>query len=143
MIFKSHPVYFATCCTEKRRPLLANEPLHLCFLQFATRAFDGFDIAVGKYVIMPDHLHLFVAGPEGFVLGQWVGTLKRVLAKHVDKASPCTPVWQRGFFDHILRSRESYSQKWNYVSENPVRAGLVKQSEDWPFSGEIVVIEGR
>ena len=35
-------------------------------------------------------------------------------------------IWQEEFFDHVLRSSESYSQKWNYVKENPVRAGLVK-----------------
>jgi REP-associated tyrosine transposase len=46
-------------------------------------------------------------------------------------------VWQEEFFDHVLRSNESYSQKWEYVKENPVRAGLVKKSEDWPFQSEI------
>jgi putative transposase len=46
-------------------------------------------------------------------------------------------IWQEEFFDHILRSSESYSQKWEYVKENPVRAGLVNNSDDWPFQGEI------
>ena len=50
-------------------------------------------------------------------------------------------IWQRGFFDHLLRSAESYGQKWNYVRENPVRAGLVAQPEDWPYAGEIVRID--
>jgi REP element-mobilizing transposase RayT len=49
--------------------------------------------------------------------------------------------WQRGFFDHVLRSDESYAQKWNYARENPVRAGLVDNADDWPFSGELVVID--
>ena len=46
-------------------------------------------------------------------------------------------LWQEEFFDHVLRSSESYSQKWEYVKENPARAGLVKKSDDWPFHGEI------
>ncbi len=46
-------------------------------------------------------------------------------------------VWQEEFFDHVLRSSESYSQKWDYVKENPARAGLVNYSEEWPFQGEI------
>ena len=50
-------------------------------------------------------------------------------------------VWQEGFFDHILRSDESYSQKWNYVRENPVRAGFVTSTEEWPYQGEIVYID--
>jgi hypothetical protein len=48
---------------------------------------------------------------------------------------------QAGFFDHILRSDESYSEKWNYVRDNPVRAGLVETADDWPYQGEIVVID--
>ena len=46
-------------------------------------------------------------------------------------------VWQEEFFDHVSRSSESYHQKWEYVKENPVRAGLVTKSDDWPFQGEI------
>ena len=46
-------------------------------------------------------------------------------------------VWQEEFFDHVLRSSDSYNQKWDYVKDNPVRAGLVKKSDDWPFQGEI------
>ena len=48
-----------------------------------------------------------------------------------------TPLWQREFFDHMLRSSESYSEKWNYVFENPVRARLVMRADDWPYAGEI------
>jgi len=46
-------------------------------------------------------------------------------------------VWQEDFFDHVLRSTESYSQKWDYVKDNPVRAGFVKKSDEWLFQGEI------
>ena len=44
---------------------------------------------------------------------------------------------QEEFFDHVLRSSESYSQKWDYVGEIPALAGFVKCSEEWPFQGEI------
>jgi hypothetical protein len=52
------------------------------------------------------------------------------------------PIWQRGFFDHLLRSEESYAQKWDYVRGNPVRAQLVEKVEDWPYAGEFVTIYG-
>jgi hypothetical protein len=53
-----------------------------------------------------------------------------------DKAV-ASPRWQKGFFDHILRSEDSYSEKWNYVRENPGRTGLVTAWSDCPFSREI------
>ena len=52
-----------------------------------------------------------------------------------------TSFWQPGFDDHLLRSDESYAAKWDYVFQNPVRAGLVNRVEDWPYAGEIVCID--
>jgi hypothetical protein len=54
--------------------------------------------------------------------------------------------WKRqslaaGFFDHLLRNRESYDEKWEYVRNNPPRAGLVKFRDDWPYQGEIASID--
>lgn len=137
IIFPRRPIYFVTCCSYRRRPYLANDRVHEAFGRFSKRAQDEFRIAVGQYVILPDHLHLFVCLPAGIKLSDWVGTLKRILAREVDACSN-DPVWQRGFFDHVLRSTESYAEKWNYIRENPVRAELVKNADDWPFCGEIV-----
>lgn len=53
------------------------------------------------------------------------------------------PHWQQGFFDHLIRSSESYAQKWEYVRENPVRAGFVTAADTWPYQGEFVRIEAR
>ena len=46
------------------------------------------------------------------------------------------PLWQEEFFDHVLRSGESYEDKWQYVLQNPIRAGLVDRTDDWPYQGE-------
>jgi putative transposase len=67
--------------------------------------------------------------------------LKQYLAKRVEGRNLAHPVWQRGFFDHLLRSDESYEQKWNYVRENPIRAGLARIADDWPYAGEIILID--
>ena len=150
-LFPSDPVFFVTACTYRRRPLLADQPAHVAFKSFSERAYDEHGVAVGRYVLMPDHIHLFVCGPNDFELGRWMGMLKqcveKVLGGSRNPASPAgrrlqkTPVWQRGFFDHVLRSEESYTQKWNYVRDNPVRAGLVQNADDWPYAGEIIEID--
>jgi putative transposase len=41
--------------------------------------------------------------------------------------------WQLGCFDRLLRVDESLHEKWLYVRENPVRAGLVEHWKDWPY----------
>ena len=89
-------------------------------------------------MIMPDHVHLFVRGGDrSFTLSSWMGGLKRAMC--VALKSP--RLWRPGFFDHIVRSDESYAEKWNYVRNNPVRAGLVATADQWPCQGEIVMID--
>ena len=128
------PLYFVTFCTASRRRLLANAETHTAFCTFAERGWRERGIAVGRYVIMPDHVHVFVTGGQDFNLSQWVRQLKAVLGRE-------PKLWQRGFFDHLLRSEESYADKWEYVHRNPVRARLAARAEDWPYQGEIVAIE--
>jgi putative transposase len=140
-IFATGPLYFVTFCTHGRQQVLANHEVHKAFVLFAKRAENNFNVAVGRYVIMPDHVHLFVRGGRSFRLGQWIGALKQALAKSATLYRAKGQIWEEGFFDHVLRSNESYSQKWNYVRENPVRAGLVKSAADWPYQGEIVYID--
>lgn len=87
----------------------------------------------------PDHLHLFVSlDEETLNLSKWMKSLKGTLSSNFRASHLLPPYWQKGFFDHGLRSDESYSEKWPYVQENPVRAGLVSRFEDWPYAGEIV-----
>jgi hypothetical protein len=69
--------------------------------------------------------------------------LKNTISKALRENGVAPPHWQKTFFDHLLRSSESYSEKWNYVRENPVRAGLVASAEDWPYVGEIFALEYR
>jgi hypothetical protein len=65
-------------------------------------------------------------------------TSEQIQALGPPRSSPAaTTLWQRDFFDHVLRSSESYSEKWKYVRDNPVRAGLVSNIDAWKYAGEI------
>ena len=90
---------------------------------------------------MPDHIHLFVVLPDpGPSLARWVGQLKRQLGLTLESLGYSAPQWQEGFFDHLMRGADSYSAKWAYVRENPVRAGLCPIAEAWPYAGEVVML---
>lgn len=86
---------------------------------------------------MPDHLHVFLRTDQSTDLSHWVGSLKKSLAAHWRTAGMRGPFWQAGFFDHLLRGHESYAEKWEYVRQNPVRAGLVSTIDAWPYASEI------
>jgi putative transposase len=134
------PFYFITFNTYQRLGLLARDEIHETFCAFSAKA-QEYDVAVGRYVIMPDHVHLFAAFPiDGITLPSWVQSLRNVIGKRLLQLGIPKPHWQEGFFDHLLRSHESYSQKWEYVRMNSVRAKLCGTPESWPHQGEIVRI---
>jgi putative transposase len=141
-IFAPSPIYFVTACSAGRRPLLANSAVSRAFRDFAESG-EKHGAYVGAYVIMPDHIHLFVALDEAETLSAWMKSLKNFLSKTLRGQNVSAPHWQKGFFDHVLRSSESYSQKWEYVRENPVRAGLAMTWDEWPYGGEIWQLEYR
>lgn len=130
------PIYFVTFCTHARKQILDSVKVNSRFCRFAGRV-QSKGVAFGRYVLMPDHVHCFICiGPDR-KLGDTIRLLKRSLSAAIQDPMPH---WQPGFFDHLLRHQDSYSSKWEYVRQNPVRAGLVEKAEEWPYQGEIVRI---
>jgi REP element-mobilizing transposase RayT len=82
-------------------------------------------------VLMPDHLHVIASPTDArdAKLGNFSAALKRWIRRELNAAWN----WQPGCFDRLLRSDESLHEKWLYIEDNPVRAGLVKRSADWPY----------
>ena len=73
-IFQSYsaPLFFVTVCTLHRRRFPSLKTAQEALVVYGTRAISEFNVALGRYVIMPDHLHFFVRGDQNFVLGNWV-----------------------------------------------------------------------
>ena len=145
ILFQRDPLFLVTFNTLLRKPLLANDPVHAAFQHYAQNG-TAFHVGTGRYVLMPDHVHVFVRIGRDMTLRRWVSGLKQCLGKSLSALGhPPTILpqmrlkcfWQPGFFDHLLRQNESYREKWNYVWQNPVQAGLVTDPADWPYQGEI------
>jgi len=137
--FNTSTIIFVTVCTKARKPILATDSAHQS-LRNAWQTQPSW--LTGRYVIMPDHVHLFCA-PSDLTpqpLMKWISFWKSRVATRWANPSEL-PIWQRHFWDTQLRRSERYDVKWEYVIQNPVRAGLVARAEDWPFQGEINSLE--
>lgn len=136
------PIYFVTTCAFKRRAILASKDVAEILVGEWRNARDRHGWAIGRYVIMPDHAHFFCSAElRAKALPPFMRAWKQWTSKWmVRELNLSGTVWQEEFFDHVLRSSESYSQKWDYVKQNPVRAGLVKKSDEWPWQGEIELL---
>ena len=132
--FNEPVIVFLTVCTKDRKRLLAKSDV-AALLQDSWR--DATSWRVGRFILMPDHLHLFCAPGEAPArpLGQWVRYWKTLASRRWPRPDE-QPVWQLDFWDTQLRHVAHYDEKWEYVRQNPVRAGLVAKSEAWPHQGE-------
>ena len=154
-------IVFVTLAVQPRGALLANEAFRAAFLGACADA-DAW--SVGRFVIMPDHVHLFCSPAKMPRVGikRWSGYLKERITKRMNTAMegeaalsresesgsaqprPTTAnrpwKWQSDCWDTQMRSGEHYREKWEYIRQNPVRKGLVGQAEDWPWQGELNVL---
>jgi len=134
------PLYFLTMNTWQRAKCLNNLGILEALRLYAEKNIPQ-GRAIGRFVVMPDHIHLFARLSTDSKLSDFVRILKQSLSAVLKGQGLESPWWQPGFFDHILRHDESYSEKWDYVRQNPVRAGLVKTPDEWPYQGEIARID--
>ena len=126
-------IVFVTVCTKDRRRWLATPEIHNA-LQRVWRD-EATAWLVGRYVVMPDHLHFFAGlAQETCELETWMRFWKRRFVQ-VLRLSPGS--FQSGHWPTRMRTSEQYEEKWDYVRHNPVRHGLVSEPEQWPFAGEI------
>jgi REP element-mobilizing transposase RayT len=120
--------YFLTICVQGRQPVLANPKTFAAF-KSAIDSIKRWQLIAA--VLMPNHLHALVSPfDRDAPVGEFAALFKRKMRKELG----ATWDWQSGSFDHLLRSDESARQKWDYMRENPVRAGLVPRPEDWPYA---------
>ena len=83
---------------------------------------------------MPDHLHLLLEAKEEANLIRFMKTFKQLSAYRYRQAFS-QPLWQKGYYEHILRKEEDVRLVAQYLFGNPVRAGLVNSPDEYAFSG--------
>ncbi|MBQ8439185.1 MAG: transposase, partial [Clostridia bacterium] len=81
-------------------------------------------LKIERYVIMPDHIHLLLAiYADGYGRPMVAPTMSRVVQQmkgFVTKRIGCS-IWQKLFFDHVIRNRQDFEEHINYIYENPIR----------------------
>jgi putative transposase len=118
---------------------------HIDLLREAVRMVRAaHSFTIHAWVVLPDHLHCVIELPIGdadFAL-RW-----RLIKSHFSKLLPKTEllsttrvrrgergIWQRRYWEHLIRDEKDFSAHIDYVHINPLKHGLVKKVSDWPYS---------
>ena len=111
-----------TDCGKITSEIIQSIPEHLC-------------VTVDRYVIMPNHVHLILLITEEgasrairesplqqrTIISKTVGYIKMNASKGIRQRYGNITVWQRGYYDHVIRNREDYEMIAKYIYENPMR----------------------
>jgi putative transposase len=129
-------IYFITICTFDGQGTFKDLQVVNLLLEKLKACCKTFGFVNYVYCFMPDHLHLLLGGKEGSDLIKMIKQFKQLTGFHFKKETR-KKLWQKSYYDHILRKEESIGRVVRYVLENPVRKGLVKHPEEYPLSGSL------
>lgn len=138
--------YFITVCADRRRCLFSDVgALHeapVVKLKEYGKMADAvigslperFPITVDKYVIMPNHIHLLLSIHEKgerairesplrqrSLISKVIGYFKMNVTRKIRAYHPQETVWQRSYYDHVIRTEQDYQDVWQYIDNNPLQ----------------------
>jgi putative transposase len=127
--------FFITLCCANRRKLFTASKICDWFLNILRVNAATHLFAVHAYCLMPDHVHLLAEGlqPRSDLI-QFIRAVKIKTSTPIERKTGKT-LWQKKFYDHILRNNDSPDAVAWYIWMNPVRANLCRLPEGYPFLG--------
>ena len=138
--------HFVTFSCYRRRRLLQHDRVKKIVLGVLRSQLAAQDARCVGYVLMPDHVHALVwfakPGQLALFMKQWKQrssySAKKLLSEEFSSYAAHTsdkdPFWQRKYYAFEIYSRAKLEEKLTYMHLNPVRAGLVERTIDWPWS---------
>lgn len=127
--------YFVTICVRDDKPVLHDglaEDIILCLKEL--RVTHGFKLYA--YCVMPDHIHLLLSpGDSGLSLSKIIQEFKSITTRRYRADGAKNLLWQMYFYDHVIRKEEDLGNVAKYILENPIRKGIVRDWQDYPFCG--------
>jgi len=118
-------LYFITAVTDYRQELLLND------INIFWQSWDKQDL--DAWVIFPEHFHVILANGDKSI-SEILHRFKRKYSTRFAFKFGTAKVWQKRFWDHIIRDERDYYRHLNYIHFNPVRHGLVTRAHDYPHS---------
>lgn len=140
--------YFFTVITYRRQNFLCDEPVRAALRDALSQTRAMYPFTIDGWVLLPDHLHcIWTLPPDDAEYSKRWAMIKRYVTKQ------CRPwlhnnqwmneskrlrnestIWQRRFWEHLIRDQLDYIRHMDYLHYNPVKHGLVERVIDWPYS---------
>jgi putative transposase len=131
-------IIFITCVTLKRNPLFNSDVNMNLFLGTMDEVRRIYPFELSAWVILPDHFHWLITLKAGYanfskILASFKGNFTHKYKQYYKITSPLT-LWQRRFWDHVIRNENDLAIHLDYIHWNPVKHQLVSDPGQWKYS---------
>ena len=134
--YSQNGAYFVTICVQNKHEMLGKivgERIALPLLTIEGTTIEHAIneipirypmVKIDKYIIMPNHIHMILiisSSPSGSAMrSPTLSTIVNQMKGYVTKQIGF-PLWQRSYYDHIIRNEHEYQEIWKYIDENPLK----------------------
>ena len=130
----SNKAVYITTDTYKQKPVFVSDDKVTKIYQGLDEAHPKYDFKINGFVVMPTHCHFIMVSQDND-LSEIMHDIKGIAAfRMLDSGLTEGRLWQRGFYDHVIRNRDDLVEKLNYIHQNPIRAGLVNDISEYKHS---------
>jgi putative transposase len=127
--------YFVTICCDRRVPHLRTETTARRVLALLLECAAGHSYRLHAYCLMPDHVHILAEGAnDGCDLREFIRLFKQRTAFEFRNSHGDT-LWEKSYYDHILRTADRMEDVACYIWWNPVRKEICARPQEFPYSG--------
>jgi putative transposase len=139
--YMARQIYFVTIVVLNRQNLFGDKQLAAATLDCLLHLRQQLQFKIYCYCLMPDHFHALIGlGESKKSLSEICGAFKSLSTRAFWQRYEGR-LWQRQFFDHIIRNEKDFLETIEYIKMNPVRKQLVERIEQWPYTGCIDELE--
>jgi REP-associated tyrosine transposase len=128
-----------TIACFNRTPFFRDSKVAGVVIEALKQRADATGVRIHAYCLMPDHFHSLCSPSETCNLISFIGGFKSLSRNQANTAGANGPIWQRSYFDHMLRREEDLETVVRYVLANPVRAKLVEDWREYDFCGSLTL----
>ena len=131
-------IFFVTICTKDRKKILSDivgDDAHIVPRRYGTIVEKYIQNVkeIEKYVIMPDHVHMMIRIDGGTMrassptnkVASIIRSIKVLVTKEIGE-----PIFQRSYYDHVIRNQDDYNEIWEYIENNPQKWILQKNAKN-------------
>ena len=145
--FQPGASYFFTLVTHERLPIFRDAATVEVYRRAVRKVQSARSFVLDAEVILPDHIHLICTLPERdsdfstrvrliktAFTRSLADRLRRDRQSHSRSAKREQPVWQRRYWEHMIRDERDFQSHLDYIHINPVKHGFVTAAREWPYS---------